>query len=399
MTYNFDEIIDRDPTNAVKWTLRKSLHGDEDIIPLWVADMDFASPPAVTEALKARAAHPLYGYTGATDSYYESIIEWMNKRHEWKIKREWICFTPGVVTAIDVAIQAYTNPGDKIIVQPPVYYPFASTVRNNGRQLVENCLKLENSRYVMDYEDLEKKIDARTKMIILCSPHNPIGRVWKRSELEKLVDVCSRKDILIVSDEIHSDLILGKIKHTCIASLSDEASRRTITLTAPSKTFNIAGLKTSNIIIPEKKLREAYMNILVNNGYGSNIFGLTAAEAAYSKGEAWLEELLEYLRANLKLLEEYISTKIPELKVFPVEGTYLPWIDCKELCLDDPQLNDLFLKDAKLWLDTGTMFGSGGSGFMRINIACPRSLLIQALERLENAVKNLRSQRDTPQTK
>ena len=353
--------------------------------------MDFASPPAVTEALKARVAHPIYGYTGATDGYYEAFIEWMYKRNGWRIKREWMCFTPGVVTAIDVSIQAFSHPGDKVIVQTPVYYPFSSTVLNNGRQLVENHLKLENGRYVMDYEDLEKKIDARTKIIILCSPHNPIGRVWERTELEKLVEVCAKKDILIVSDEIHSDLILGKIKHTCVASISDEASRRTITLTAPSKTFNLAGLKASNIIIPEKKLREAYSNVLVNNGYGANIFGLTAAEAAYSKGEAWLEELLVYLRGNLKTLEEYISTKIPEMKVYPLEGTYLPWIDCKALGLDDQQLNDLFLKKAKLWFDKGVLFGSGGSGFMRINIACPRSLLLQALQRLENAVKELKN--------
>jgi len=393
MSYNFDEIIDRDPTSSFKWSFRKTMAGDEDVIPMWVADMDFASPPAVVEALKARVAHPIYGYTAATDEYYEAFIRWMDKRNNWKIKREWMCHTPGVVTAIDVAIQAYTHPGDKVVIQPPVYYPFSSTVLNNGRQLVENRLKLENNRYTMDYEDLEKKIDARTKMLILCSPHNPIGRVWERQELEKLVEVCEKKDILIVSDEIHSDLIIGNIKHTCIASLSEDAANRTITLTAPSKTFNLAGLKTSNIIIPNQKLKDDYSAVLTKNGYGSNIFGLTAAEAAYSKGEPWLDALLDYIRGNLKTLEEYLTEKIPELEVFPVEGTYLPWINCGKLCLEDPALSDLFLKKAKLWLDTGVMFGTGGSGFMRINIACPRSILLKALDQLEKAVIEFRKEK------
>ena len=394
MSYNFDEIIDRDPSNSAKWKLRKTLHGDETIIPLWVADMDFASPPAVVEAIKARAAHPIYGYTSIPDGYYTAFINWMEKRNNWKIERDWMTFTPGVVTAIDVAIQAYTHPGDKVVIQPPVYYPFSSTVLNNGRQLVYNPLKLEDNRYTMDYEDLEKKIDARTKMIVLCSPHNPIGRVWEREELEKLAKVCKEKDILIISDEIHSDLIIGDIKHTCIASLSEDAANRTVTLTAPSKTFNLAGLKTSNIIIPNKKLRDDYQAVLTKNGYGTNIFGIIAAEAAYAHGEEWLDALLDYIRGNLKTMEDYLAEKIPELKVFPVEGTYLPWIDCSELCLEDPALNDLFLKKAKLWLDTGVMFGGEGSGFMRINIACPRSLLVTALERLEKAVVEFRKEKD-----
>jgi cystathionine beta-lyase len=393
MSYNFDDIIDRDPTNSSKWTLRKRLHGDEDIIPLWVADMDFSSPPAVVKAIKERAVHPIYGYTGATDGYYDAFIAWMKKRNGWEIKREWMRFTPGVVTAIDVTIQAFTHPGDKVIIQPPVYYPFSSTVLNNGRRVVENCLKIEDGRYVMDYEDLAEKVDARTKMIILCSPHNPIGRVWERAELKKLVEVCVEKDIIIVSDEIHSDLILGDIKHTCIASMSDEAAGRTVTLTAPSKTFNLAGLKTSNIVIPDKKLRDDFSAVLSKNGYGMNIFGMVAAEAAYSEGEKWLEDLLDYLRENLKTMKDFLTEKIPEMKIHPVEGTYLPWIDCSELCLEDPALDDLFLKKAKLWLDTGIMFGTGGSGFMRINIACPRSLLVKALNRLEVAVKDLKKVR------
>ncbi|MBN1683284.1 PatB family C-S lyase [Candidatus Bathyarchaeota archaeon] len=392
MKYNFDEIIDRIPTSSSKWSFVKRRHGDEDILPLWVADMDFACPPEVVEAIQKRALHPIYGYSSMSDNYPEALIKWMKKRNCWDIKREWLCFTPGVVTAINISVLAYTHPGDKIVIQSPVYYPFASAVLNNGRQLVENKLKIENGRYVMDYEDLEKKIDARTKMIVLCSPHNPVGRVWERSELEKLVDVCDRKDIIICSDEIHSDLILGKIPHTCVASLGEKAAKRTVTLTAPSKTFNLAGLKDSNIIIPDKKLRDAFTINSSRISLGANVFGLVACEAAYSYGEPWLEELLTYLRGNLKTLEDYIADKLPELKVYPCEGTYLPWIDCSQLCMNDDQLRDFFLKNAKLWLDEGRMFGSGGSGFMRINIACPKSLLLKALDRLEKAVKECRSQ-------
>ena len=365
----------------------------EDVLPMWVADMDFSSPPEVVKAIKERATHPIYGYTASSDAYYNGLIKWMNKRHEWSgIQRDWICFSPGVVAGFNFAIQAYSHPGDKVIIQPPVYYPMKNAILNNGRQLVDNPLKIVKGRYVMDYEDLEKKIDGRTKMIILCSPHNPVGRVWTKSELEQLVEVCERKDILIVSDEIHFDLILGKIKHTCTATLSEKAMQRTVTLVAPSKTFNIAGLSNSSAIIPNKKLRDAFLNVTQSHGiHFANIFGMVAQEAAYAKGEAWLDELLVYLRGNLKYLEGFIKEKIPGLKVYPLEGTYLAWVDCTSLGMDDEALKEFMLKKAKLWFDEGTMFGSGGSMFMRVNIACPRSTLKQALERLEKAVKDLRA--------
>lgn len=392
MVYDFDTVIDRLPTSSSKWSYRKQDTGVADVLPMWVADMDFASPPEVTEAIKARASHPIYGYTRPSDKYYEGLINWMKKRHGWSgIQREWIGFSPGVVAGFNFAIQAYSQPGDKVVLQPPVYYPMKNAVLNNGRQLVENPLKLVKGRYVMDYEDLEKKIDGRTKMIILCSPHNPVGRVWTKAELEQLVEVCEKKDILIISDEIHLDLVLGKIKHTCTATISEKAMQRTVTLLAPSKTFNLAGLSNSSTIIPNKKLRDAFMNLTQNHGiHNSNIFGMVAQEAAYAKGEAWLEELLTYLRGNLKYLEEFIKEKIPGLKVYPLEGTYLAWVDCTSLGLDDAALKEFMLKKAKLWFDEGTMFGSGGSMFMRINIACPRSTLKQALERLEKAAKELR---------
>jgi cystathionine beta-lyase len=391
MVYDFDTVINRLPTSSLKWSYLKRISGMEDILPLWIADMDFASPPEIVEAMKERVAHPLYGYTLGSDGYYDELIKWMERRHGWSgIQRDWICYAPGVVSGFNFAIQAYSHPGDKIVIQPPVYYVMKIAISNNGRQMVENPLKLVKGRYVMDYEDLEKKIDGRTKMIILCSPHNPVGRVWKRSELEQLVEVCERKDIIIVSDEIHMDLVLGKTNHTCISTISEEAMQRTVTLLAPSKTFNLAGLANSNAIIPNKKLRGAFSNVAESHGvHFPNIFGMVAQEAAYAKGEAWLGELLVYLRGNLKYLEEFIKEKIPGLKVYPLEGTFLAWVDCSSLGMDDAALKEFMMKKAKLWFDEGTMFGSGGSMFMRINIGCPRSILKQALERLEKAVKKL----------
>jgi len=391
LVYDFDTVIDRLSTSSSKWSYRKQRTGVEDVIPMWIADMDFACAPEIVEAIKARAAHPIYGYTVRTDAWYNGLINWMKKRHDWsRIQRDWICFSPGVVAGFNMTIQAYSHPGDKVILQPPVYYPMKNAIFNNGRQMVENPLKIVNGRYVMDYEDLEKKIDGRTKMIILCSPHNPVGRVWTRSELEQLVEVCERKDIVIVSDEIHLDLILGKIKHTPTAIVSEKAMQKTVTLVAPSKSFNVAGLTNSAAIIPNKKLRDAFLNVLQNNSVGGgNIFGAVAQEAAYAHGEPWLEELLVYLRGNLKYFEDFLAEKIPVLKVYPLEGTYLAWVDCTSLGMDDASLKEFMLKKAKLWFDEGTMFGSGGSMFMRINLACPRSTLKIALERLEKAVKAL----------
>ncbi|UCF55975.1 MAG: PatB family C-S lyase [Deltaproteobacteria bacterium] len=390
MVYDFDTIIDRTSKNSVKWTLMKRVTGLDDLIPLWVADMDFTAPPEVVEALKERAAHPIYGYTVPTEGYYNGLINWMDKRHGWSgVEKDWILYTPGVVAGFSIAIQAYSQPGDKVVIQPPVYYPFKRQILGTGRQVVENPLKIVDGYYEMDFEDLAEKIDERTRMIILCSPHNPVSRVWKREELEKLVEVCEEKDILIVSDEIHNDLILGEIKHTPTATISEEAFQRTITLVAPSKTFNLAGLTNANAIIPNKKLREAFRSQASKGSGHNNIFGMVAQDAAYNKGEAWLEELLTYLRGNLKYLEEFIAKKIPGLELFPLEGTYLAWVDCTSLGMNDEELNEFMLKKAKLWLDEGTLFGTGGSMFMRINLACPRSLLKQALENLEKAVNQL----------
>ena len=390
MAYDFDTIIDRTTKNSAKWTLMKRLTGYDDLIPLWVADMDFACPPKVVEALKERAAHPIYGYTAPTEGYHQGLINWMDKRHDWKgVEKDWILWTPGVVAGFSIAIQAYSQPGDKVVIQPPVYYPFKNQILGTGRQIVENPLKNVDGYYEMDFEDLEAKIDARTKMIILCSPHNPIGRVWKREDLERLAEICEEKDIIIVSDEIHNDLILGDIKHTPTAIVSEDAMQRTVTLVAPSKTFNLAGLTNANAIIPNKKLRDDFQAVVRKGSGHGNIFGMTAQDAAYNHGEAWLEALLEYLRGNLKYLEEFLAEKLPGFKLYPLEGTYLAWVDCSFLGMNDDELNDFVLQKAKLWLDEGTLFGTGGSMFMRINLACPRSTLKQALENLEKAVNEL----------
>ena len=390
MVYDFETIIDRTSKNSVKWTLMKRITGLDDLIPLWVADMDFTAPPEVVEALKERAAHPIYGYTAPTEGYHNGLINWLDRRHGWSgVEKDWILYTPGVVAGFSIAIQAYSQPGDKVVIQPPVYHPFKRQILSTGRQIVENPLKIVDGYYEMDFGDLAEKIDDRTKMIILCSPHNPVSRVWKREELEKLVKVCEEKNILIVSDEIHNDLILGEIKHTPTATISEDALQRTVTLVAPSKTFNLAGLTNANAIIPNKKLREAFRSQASKGSGHGNIFGMVAQDAAYNRGEAWLEELLTYLRGNLMYLEEFIGEKIPGLKLYPLEGTYLAWVDCTSLGMNDEELNEFMLKKAKLWLDEGTMFGTGGSMFMRINIACPRSILKQALENLEKAVNKL----------
>jgi len=390
MVYDFESIIDRTIKNSVKWTLMKQITGYDDLIPLWVADMDFACPPPVVEAIKERAAHPIFGYTTPSEGYHSGLIKWMEKRHGWKgVEKDWILWTPGVVAGFSIAIQAYSQPGDKVVIQPPVYYPFKNQILATGRQIVENPLKNVDGYYEMDFEDLAEKIDDRTKMIVLCSPQNPVSRVWKREELEKLAAICKEKDIIIVSDEIHNDLILGDIKHTPTAIVSEDAMQRTITLVAPSKTFNLAGLTNANAIIPNKKLRDDFQ-ALVRKGSGhSNIFGMVAQDAAYNHGEAWLEELLTYLRGNLKYLEEFLAEKIPGFKLYPLEGTYLAWVDCSSLGLNDEELSDFMLQKAKLWLDDGTLFGTGGSMFMRINLACPKSTLKKALDNLEKAVKEL----------
>ena len=393
MKYDFDKYVNRRNSASVKWDGIGDVFGviNNDIIPLWIADMDFLSPPEVIEAIKRRAEHGVFGYSLKPDSFYTAIVDWMRKRHDWKIKKEWMLVTPGVVAGLSMAVLSYTEPGDEVIVQPPVYSPFFNVVKNNERRVVYNPLKLENGRYTMDFEDLESKFTSRTKMLILCSPHNPTGRVWSEDELKKLGEICLDHNTLIVSDEIHSDLVYKGVKHTPIASISDEFAQNTVTFIAPSKTFNVAGLSTSIAIIPNPKLLESFNEVVekMEAGY-TNIFGIVAAEAAYKYGEEWLEEVLAYLRGNLGFLKDFLKEKLPEIKVIEPEGTYLVWLDFRKLEMDDRSLNDFLLKEAKVALVSGSAFGPGGEGFQRMNIATPRSVLKKALERMERAIKKMK---------
>lgn len=387
MAYDFDKIIERKNTNCVKWDFVDNYLGEKDVLPMWVADMDFPSPKPVIDAIKKRAEHEVYGYTDRSEAYYQSMIDWMLERHDWEIKKEWIAFIPGVVPAINMAVLAFTQPGDKIIVQSPVYFPFFAAVENNKRKLVNNQLKLENDRYVMDFEDLEKKIDSKVKMLILCSPHNPVGRVWTKDELIRLGEICLKNNIIILSDEIHSDIVYKGSKHIPIASISEEFAQNTITCIAPSKTFNVAGLATSNVIIPNEELLAKFNQMIENIHIGmTNIFGAVALEAAYTYGKEWLDELLVYLLGNTHYAINFIEDRIPKIKVIKPEGTYLLWLDCRELGMKQNELNQFMLKKAKVALSDGSVFGPGGRGFLRMNIGCPRVILKEGLERIERAV-------------
>lgn len=391
MKYNFDEVIDRTNYHSVKWDGLKTTFGTKDALPMWVADMEFRSPKPVIEAIKKAAEHGIYGYTSRPDSYYQAIIYWMERRHNWKVKKDWLAFSPGVVPALSFIIRAFTQPGDKVVVQPPVYYPFFKVIENNGCHVVNNLLKLGNKKYFMDYDDLERKVDdPRVKLLILCSPHNPVGRVWQKEELIILGEICLKHNVIVVSDEIHADILFEGNKHTPFASISPAFAHHSITCTAPSKTFNLAGLQTSTIIIPNKKYYKIYENIL--DGFAldeNNVFGLVALEAAYRHGEEWLEQLLPYLNENLEFLMKYFRERIPKIKVIKPEGTYLIWLDCRQLGLNTKDLNNFMIKKARVALDDGYWFGTEGKGFMRINIACPRSFLEEGLKRIEKAVNSI----------
>lgn len=397
MKYDFDQIINRRGTASTKHDLNAVMFGREDVLPMWVADMDFPAPEPVVRALQERAAHPVYGYTFPPDPLCQCIVERMEKRYGWKIKKEWIVFTAGVVNGLYSAIEAFTQPGDEVVVQPPVYYPFYSAIRNSGCQVAYNPLVLNEGRYTMDLEGLEKLFEARTtfpvktprvKAIILCSPHNPVGRVWTKEELGALAEICLRHNCLILSDEVHCDLLVRGAKHTPTASLSRKIEQHTITFMSASKTYNLAGLYTSFAIIPNDVLRKQYVDRRAGRNSG-NIFGLVATEAAFRYGDEYLEQLLSYLDANREYFKNYVETRIPRLKVIPAEGTYLAWVDMRALGLEPEELQSFMREKARLAVDDGYAFGPGGEGFQRFNLACPRSMLQEALLRLEKAVNEL----------
>lgn len=389
MKYDFDKLFNRENTDSVKWNFTKKILGYDDVIPMWIADMDFETVPEVKEAIIERAAQGIYGYSEIMDGYYDSIINWIERRHQWKVKKEWLCISPGVVTAINIIIRALTHAGDRIIVQSPVYYPFLNSISRNGCEITNSPLKFVEGKYHINFKDLEKKVkDERVKLMLLCNPHNPIGRVWTKDELEKIGEICLKHDVIVVSDEIHSDLIYKKYKHTSFASISKEFQQNSITCTAPSKSFNLAGLQTSNIIIPNGRLRKEYNIALENMGISRlNLFGVIACEAAYKYGEDWLEQLLDYIEENKNFAKKYIEEKIPKLKVIEPEGTYLLWIDCRELGMNNKELKKFMMTKAKVAFDEGFIFGEGGQGFERMNIACPRIILQEALKRIEEAIK------------
>ena len=386
----FNQIIDRKNTKCYKWDYNKEIFGKEDLLSMWVADMDFQAPPEVLEILNKRVDHGIFGYTGFTDSFYTSIINWIQNRFKWKIKKDWIIATPGIIPAINFAIQTYTTKNDKILVQTPVYYPFFTSIKNNKRKLIVSELKLINDHYEMDFADLEIKLTDDVKMMILCSPHNPVGRVWKLDELKQVSELCLKHNVLLISDEIHSDLILSNNKHIPIPTISKEILNNSLTMFAPSKTFNVAGLSLSFVVIPDKKIRGKFQNTLLNLGlHGGNTFGIEALEASYTFGQKWLEELLIYIEGNYIFVQQYLQNHISQIKAVKMEGTYLLWLDCRKLNLSQEELVYFFINNAGLALNDGAKFGKGGKGFMRMNIGCSRKLIEQALDQLVIAIKNI----------
>ena len=403
MKYDFDAEIIRKGTNSVKWEFihdGKTLHywdepenvsPDTRLLPMWVADMDFPCPEPVVDALIARAQHGIYGYTSPTNSYESAIANWMKKRHGWEISPEWICITPGVVPAINLLVETYIAAGEKVIIQPPVYHPFRRAIENNGGEVVNNPLVYENGFYSMDFEDLAQKTrDPKVKMAILCNPHNPVGRVWTREELLRFGEICEKNQVLVVSDEIHGDLILEGHVFTPFASINETFAQSSVICTAPSKTFNVAGLKTSNIIFPNDQLHNRFKKILERTGIkGGGPFGLVALEAAYDHGEDWLEQVLDYIKCNYEYLKAYIAEHLPQIRVIPLEGTYLVWLDCNGLGLSKSELRKAIFIEARVFLVEGDTFGIEGEGFERVNIACPRSILVEALDRLRNVIEKM----------
>lgn len=388
--YDFDEIIDRRGTNSVKYDLLERLFGNPDALPLWVADTDFRVPDFIMTALKKRMDHEILAYSFKPDSYYNAIIDWMSKKHQWNIKKEMISFSPGVVTGVTLLITALSEPGEKVIVQPPVYFPFFSCIKGTGRITVENPLVLKNGRYYFDLDDLRKKIDAETRLLILCSPHNPGGMVWKREELEQLGEICLQHNVIIISDEIHSDLVFPGYQHIPLPVISEQLSNNCVVCMAPSKTFNIAGLSSALVIIPDKRIRTKYEKVLNNlHLEGGNIFGNIATEAGYSKGIEWLSQLMNYLEENFRFLETFIKERLPKVKIIKPEATFLVWLDFSAYGWDEEKMANYLIYEAGVAMNQGSRFGTGGEGYFRLNFGCPRTLLKEGLGRLEEKLAKI----------
>lgn len=384
-----DRMINRTGTGAVKWDSLKEVFGVEDALPMWVADMDFEAPNPVIEAIKQQVEHGVFGYTAVPTSTKEAIQAWQASRHSWEIETNWLLFNHGVVPSISLAIEALTEKGDTVVVQSPVYTPFFEMIERNERQVVNNQLILKNNHYHIDFDDLEQKLSAEdVKLLLLCSPHNPGGRVWTKEELTKMAELCHQHHVIIVSDEIHGDLTAAPHAHTPIAAIKEDYQDFIITLIAPSKTFNLAGLQSSAIIVPNEELRNKLKKAQAKQGFFTlNMIGIAAMEAAYREGAPWLDEAITYIRENVQLVESYIAREISELTVMKPEGSYLIWIDCRRLQLSDEELMKKVLHDGKLALGQGSKYRAGGEGFLRMNVACPRAMVEDGLQRLKKAIK------------
>lgn len=387
MKYDFDEIIDRCGTNCVKWDGAEN----PDVLPMWVADMDFRTAPAIIEALSRRVDHGVFGYTRVPQSYYESITGWFARRHGWNIDNDWIIYTSGVVPALSAIIKALTAPGDKVLIQTPVYNCFFSSIRNNGCEIVESPLVYADNTYSIDFEDLERKVsDPKVKAMILCNPHNPAGRVWSRDELIRIGEICIRHDVVVIADEIHCELVMPGYEYTPFASISEEFSRHSVSCVSPSKAFNIAGLQIANIVCADAGRRAKIDRAInINEVCDVNPFGVIALQAAYNEGAEWLDQLLEYIHGNYEYMRRFCEEHLPDFPITKLEGTYLVWMDCRKFGMTSAELEKMLIQDAKLWLNAGTMYGKDGEGFMRWNIACPRARMIEGLKRFEQLAKTL----------
>lgn len=386
MKYDFDELVPRRGTNSYKWDTVK----DEDVLPMWVADMDFRTAPAIVGALQKRVEHGIFGYTKVPSAYYEAVINWFRRRHAWLIEKEWIVYTTGVVPAISAIVKALTVPGDRVLVQTPVYNCFFSSIRNNGCEAVANPLIYANGTYRIDYDDLERKAaDPKVKLLLLCNPHNPVGRVWTRQELRRIGEICIRNRVLVVADEIHCELVFSGHVYIPFASISEDFREHSVTCISPSKAFNLAGLQIANIVAADTDVRmKIDKAININEVCDVNPFGVEALIAAYNRGEDWLEELKHYLSVNYNYLRAYFDEYLPEFPVVMLEGTYLVWVDCRGVGLSSREIADILLGKEKVWVNPGSLYGEAGEGFIRLNIACPRKKLIEGLNRLERGLKS-----------
>lgn len=386
---DFDTIVDRKKTNSLKYDFAVQRGMPENVLPLWVADMDFKISSYIQDAIKEQAEHGIFGYSEAQGEYFDAVSTWMKKHHDWEVESKWLIKTPGVVFALATAVKAFTEPGDGVLIQQPVYYPFSEVIVDNGRKVVDNTLiQDKEGKYRFDFKDFEEKIvNEKIKLFFLCNPHNPVGRVWTKEELITLGDICLKHNIIVISDEIHADFVF-KGKHQVFANIKEEYADITVTCTAPSKTFNIAGLQASNIFISNPKIRRKFKKQVDAAGYSQlNSVGLVACQAAYAHGEEWLKAVLKYIASNIDYVKEFVKERLPGIKVTDIEGTYLVWLDMKGLGLSVAELEDLIINKAGLWLDSGKIFGKAGEGYQRINVACPRETLTLALEKLEVAIK------------